>query len=1198
MKKVFDVISLLLILVALILLAVITSERDQSSSTFIDSSSRFVDFPLNQRRPVQIDWGDSSLESGTKRQTRDQILDWLVITVATGAGLGPQKLNEVMWDLPPVRHGAIQQVADFEYGETRSRNIGNGEIIALIPSSSARKTELLAHIADEQRNNIGRIPKTLLVFEYEFSPTLTVARRDTLAGQSLFDSSSGYYELLVRDRPALEEFLNHVDDLTFADLRADGLLLGGRKIGNGYRGINLEDAGALWQSQSQIQQTLSEIKTFEQKWDVATYSTPWEKAKLEAQYATEERELTNKIGHKATNESGFSLDPAYDFEGLSKMFEAFTAMVPGIPASQARRVQAALGDRNVGPLFELFDELSKDPKNPLLPSENLPADVRISILSTRLDRLLRPFTFQAARYDGALQGTQVGMTLFYTDLLAKLKAIDFWDNRDIDDFQSLTEVHLSSVYKAELEQWPSTRLWFGPRSKGFQLTAESLIFARNTTRVYAASSSTLAPGKEVEPNAESGQFLGWWNDHYEEIAKSEPEYQRLNEIMKWSLLVGWLYHRDQANRLGFLSQVQVDRTNWFPDWVKANPKLRYRDWNRVSFKPRGFKGATTEAVPLLHSAYFEQFGEKTHYIEGGVSLGGTRVIADRPVLTESFANELRSRAGLDFSTEANRAENSIRTLDKVTHVFHEESGLLQTISTARSGAKFRSPIGDIRNFPVTRAYSGSSSKMEIAVNVGERKLGIFHSDASGSEIRIGFRALDIDEGQTLAERLSSAVAKHKNLDDVVKSNPRIQFAVKMACEGCYAVKLRGSEGWLKLAPEQSSGSEIASGWDARVAAFDNDAPHYNLAWIDEHRLGSEFYNSDYVRIRMTSDSPRDFPLEITNRGPPAGAREIQLSVYGSKIRAHETTDGVAYVARGQIPSDLFKNPQDLAAAILSPDEDPLIRDLKTQNYDAAVRKIAADPTSAKKHLDELSTSWRDGADRSLIAGDDAAAEQQLTNLINLKGATPDLSARRAIASLRSPDVAVRAVQESLQSPVVDPNGLFNIIDRRLRVPGVTADESRDLNQFAEMIDFRVHQTGSEVPGEIRPMIESGHLAFHYRLSEKVQGIRVSAEQAGIDGPIYVLDNAGIDVVDWQVPITITHPEAVSAEIVRLPRWDLAQMPPEVIETPTGKYRLTNYVGRNSYQRLKAQGNRDCPDGQPDSIHCNRYPYLVTPRGSG
>ena len=37
-----------------------------------------------------------------------------------------------------------------------------------------------------------------------------------------------------------------------------------------------------------------------------------------------------------------------------------------------------------------------------------------------LQGLLQRYSYQAARYDGPLDGTEVGMVLFYTDLLAKM----------------------------------------------------------------------------------------------------------------------------------------------------------------------------------------------------------------------------------------------------------------------------------------------------------------------------------------------------------------------------------------------------------------------------------------------------------------------------------------------------------------------------------------------------------------------------------------------------------------------------------------------------------------------------------------------------------------------------------------------------------------------------------------------------------
>ena len=146
-----------------------------------------------------------------------------------------------------------------------------------------------------------------------------------------------------------------------------------------------------------------------------------------------------------------------------------------------------------------------------------------------------------------------------------------------------------------------------------------ILFSRNATRVYAASSNPLKPSEETEPSADSEKFLGWWNDHYEETAKYEPEYERLNEIMKWSLLISWLNESNNGSLLEFLGFVNVDHTNWFPDWVNKHEQLRYNKWNKVGFKNKGYKESKTEAMSILFSNSFTRFeGEWT--LSGGVSL--------------------------------------------------------------------------------------------------------------------------------------------------------------------------------------------------------------------------------------------------------------------------------------------------------------------------------------------------------------------------------------------------------------------------------------------------------------------------------------------------------------------------------------------------------------------------------------------------
>jgi hypothetical protein len=53
--------------------------------------------------------------------------------------------------------------------------------------------------------------------------------------------------------------------------------------------------------------------------------------------------------------------------------------------------------------------------------------------------------------------------------------------------------------------------------------------------------------------------------------------------MKWSLLISWLNDKGRGSALGFLSGVPVDRSRWFPTWVRTRPDLRFRRWDAIAF---------------------------------------------------------------------------------------------------------------------------------------------------------------------------------------------------------------------------------------------------------------------------------------------------------------------------------------------------------------------------------------------------------------------------------------------------------------------------------------------------------------------------------------------------------------------------------------------------------------------------------------
>src|SRR5262249_30137285 len=146
------------------------------------------------------------------------------------------------------------------------------------------------------------------------------------------------------------------------------------------------------------------------------------------------------------------------------------------------------------------------------------------------------YSFQQARYDGELQGTEVGMILFYSDLLAKLWVLDHAHTapvRHLKGFPTLLAVHPAAIYQQERRTSSYSRLWFGPDRTAFQMAqdSDSLFFTFNATRIYAASSNPLEPGVEVNADPVVSTVIGWWDRHYAEIAEHEQEYQRLSEVV-------------------------------------------------------------------------------------------------------------------------------------------------------------------------------------------------------------------------------------------------------------------------------------------------------------------------------------------------------------------------------------------------------------------------------------------------------------------------------------------------------------------------------------------------------------------------------------------------------------------------------------------------------------------------------------------
>jgi hypothetical protein len=230
-----------------------------------------------------------------------------------------------------------------------------------------------------------------------------------------------------------------------------------------------------------------------------------------------------------------------------------------------------------------------------------------------------------------IQGTSVGMILFYTDLLAKLWALDYngiAPKGKIRGFRTPQEITIPKLYWKEYARFSYTRLWFGLQQKAFDVYGDKLLLQPVVTRIYSASADPFTPGEESPPNYQSREFLGWLDRHFEAVAAYEPYYQKLNQLQKWSCIFMVLRGKGYHN-LDFLQTVPVAQNLDFETWSKQGAKTNVKI--DIHFLDRAQYGCTSECLPTMRSKIFRVMDEEI-VLSGGVSLASPKDIL--PKLSE------------------------------------------------------------------------------------------------------------------------------------------------------------------------------------------------------------------------------------------------------------------------------------------------------------------------------------------------------------------------------------------------------------------------------------------------------------------------------------------------------------------------------------------------------------------------------------
>ncbi len=997
-------------------LITIDSIEETSDSTKDKNVSQFSNFPIGTPQLIELNLDERTKSRLTEREWRDQIRDWLLITVLSDSGLSAYDIGNSVFDLPPLRYGYLKASGQFEYGESRSVYIGNQQVLALVPADVTQKArdDAIADIIDRHRKDQAGEITLVKLFEYRFSADATSAEITQLTSinvASYLQPEKSYYEVTIKSLDDLQHFLQQIDDLTYAKTTNEGLILGGRKLQSyQFRGIGLQEVAAIWQSEQDIARKELEFQRFIETEEIA-FRDRWkdrfynkydyfEKNRLETEAENDREQIKIKIQQQAkklnmVDGSGFSLDPTFDYEGLrtflSEIFSSNTKLTKFLKTQFKQAAQnssadkknldliiayitklensgntalfeyliskfnpalQALSEKEIVPLLEAIEELENSGNG---------LDFFIAdILKNKSDS----FRFQAARYDGMLKGTEAGMVLFYTDLLAKIWAINYLDSapvKQINDFVDHTRVRLPSLFDSERNELSSARLWFGHTDRGFQVAENKLFFQRISTRVYSKGHNPLNPSNEVQTSAFLAAPIDWWDDHYEEIARYEPEYFRLNEIMKWSLLIGFITEKGQDNKLRFLDSVKVDHSKWFINWARNNKSLKFDLWSKIKFYEVGYKGTATEAMESLR-------GKVT---AGGVSLAPKTLFRNRVPIDTSISKIYR-RSNINYSTKLGVGE--FRTFDEISYKVQSIGPMKASVqSTPKPDLRLRSIDSDVVNMPVERQITQTINGMNVEASAGGIGIGDFSIRKTANGFKAAWEARDLDAGQTLVLRASRSFEP----EVAFSRDPLVEQLVKLPDPNTYAVKLHDSDKWMVVAKGGGGDSTVEGGWHSRVADPDG-GESYQLMFVDKKTIEKKLQGTQWIEYNNIKNG-RLAIAEINNRGPPTqNTANVRLLIEGKTVTATvDEVTGAVFIPTKDLSNvtskrslevlnrfdstqlEKIRNSANVSdePILVSTSHSPELQDaLKKSNVQRVANQIIENPVKAKTALDEVITS--------------------------------------------------------------------------------------------------------------------------------------------------------------------------------------------------------------------------------------------------
>lgn len=506
--------------------------------------------------------------------TADQVRDWIRTALAAHLGMSTAAIRDASYDAFPVRDQGFTDLADQQVGPGRELVDTSGTLHLLVPQGDPHENRTVGLMLDQYRTDHGSDPELVQIHHYTIDQATQTADviADPIGTPDQVRTAHGYVSTAIAGLSDLTAFLAKTTSLSELSVR------GGQVRADGWS----------WPDVPSAPMTVDDISVLQNGYRA----------------------------HVAGNglAPGFSLDPLPPTTAAD-----VRAMAPSVSADIAARL---ISNTWTGSLFGSSADVKTEIENELY-TPNADQDAAMAELGLPTDRaqlwalyelLNGHTTMSQARYDGGLAGTAVGDSLAYVDYVTKnwvagvgkgvpTQAVGGF----LADPAAVTP--WSQCAGPDDPTNESGRLWFGRNDGAFASADDHIDVGAGAARLFVRDDGPN--GTEVEPSYAFGRALRWWDVHQQDIEDYEPQYQRLDQIMRWSGALEWLTHQDKV----LLSvQTQSPAPVSFKDWYASHKELKERAPIAFVAPP----SAKQEALIVNPSRDFQDCGYVE--IEGGVSL--------------------------------------------------------------------------------------------------------------------------------------------------------------------------------------------------------------------------------------------------------------------------------------------------------------------------------------------------------------------------------------------------------------------------------------------------------------------------------------------------------------------------------------------------------------------------------------------------